>query len=135
MRRRRSSEKNWKLTIPGYSSEEKKHPYHKLNFQASIPDSWFSDYAHQLRRTFMESCDLFELLAVIENFLLQRKVLVCGEVSADSDILSPSKLNLILNGNEIMLSEVVASAHLLIAGASLLASLCLAIDHIGFVCE
>ncbi|KAL8460844.1 hypothetical protein ACS0TY_032376 [Phlomoides rotata] len=96
-------------------------------------NSVFSDPL--FRRTFMESCDLFELLAVIEDFLLHRKVLVCGEVSADSDILSTSKLNLILNGNEIMLSEVVASAHLLIAGASLLASLCLAIDHIGFVCE
>lgn len=83
----------------------------------------------------MESCDLFVLLAVIQDFLLQRKVLVCGEVSADSGILATSKLNLILNGNEVMLSEVVASAHLLIVGASLLASLCSTIDHIGFVCE
>lgn len=83
----------------------------------------------------MESCDLFELLAVIEDFLLQRKVLVCGDVSAESEILRTSKLNLTLNGNAIMLSEVVASAHLLVAGGSLLASLCSAFDHIGFVCE
>lgn len=83
----------------------------------------------------MESCDLFELLAVLEDFLLQRKVLVYNEVSADSDILSTSKFNLILNGNEVLLSEVVASARLLIVGASLLASLYSAVDQIGFVCE
>ncbi|KAL8477478.1 hypothetical protein ACS0TY_029682 [Phlomoides rotata] len=96
-------------------------------------NSVFSDPV--FRRIFMESCDLVELLAVIEDFLLQRKVLVSGEVSANSDILSISKLNLIINGNEEMLSDVVASAHLLVVGASLLALLCSAIDHIDFVCE
>ncbi|KAL3833601.1 hypothetical protein ACJIZ3_008337 [Penstemon smallii] len=88
-----------------------------------------------LRRTFMESCDLFELLAFIEDFLLQRKVLVCVDVSAGSPVVCSPKINLVLNGNAITLSEQAASAHLLVAGASLLASLCLAIDHIGFVCE
>ncbi|KAI3456060.1 hypothetical protein Pfo_012723 [Paulownia fortunei] len=87
------------------------------------------------RRIFMESCDLFELFAVIEDFILQRKVLVCGDVSSESEALLSSKVNVVLNGNAIMLSEVVASAHLLVAGGSLLASLCSAVDHIGFVCE
>ncbi|KAL0442562.1 UNVERIFIED_CONTAM: hypothetical protein Slati_1978900 [Sesamum latifolium] len=88
-----------------------------------------------LRRLFMESCDLSELLAIIEDFLLQRKVLVCGDVSAESKVLPSSSVNLVLNGNAIMLYEMMASAHLLVVGGSLLASLCLAVDHIGFLCE
>ncbi|KAK6124108.1 hypothetical protein DH2020_042134 [Rehmannia glutinosa] len=88
-----------------------------------------------LRRIFMESCDLFELSAVIENFILQRKVLVCGDVSGDLEALHSFKVNLVLDGNAIMVSEVVASAQQLVAGGSLLASLCSAVDHIGFVCE
>ncbi|KAK4399315.1 hypothetical protein Sango_1407000 [Sesamum angolense] len=87
-----------------------------------------------LRRLFMESCDLSELLAVIEDFLLQRKVLACGDVSAESKVLPSSRINLVLNGN-IMLYEMMASAHLLVVGGSLLASLCLAVDRIGFLCE
>ncbi|KAG8385335.1 hypothetical protein BUALT_Bualt03G0032100 [Buddleja alternifolia] len=88
-----------------------------------------------LRRIFTESCDLFELFALIEDFLLRRKVLVYGDVSVESQVLCSSKVNVVLNGNAIMLSEVVASAQLLVAGGGLLASLCLAVDHIGFVCE
>ncbi|KAL0305535.1 UNVERIFIED_CONTAM: hypothetical protein Sradi_5970800 [Sesamum radiatum] len=88
-----------------------------------------------LRRLFMESCDLSELLAVIEDFLLQRKVLACGDVSAESKVLPSSRINLVLNGNAIMLYEMMASAHLLVVGGSLLASLCLAVDRIGFLCE
>ncbi|KAL0352896.1 UNVERIFIED_CONTAM: hypothetical protein Sangu_0870900 [Sesamum angustifolium] len=88
-----------------------------------------------LRRLFMESCDLSELLAVIEDFLLQRKVLACGDVSAESKVLPSSRINLVLNGNAIMLYEIMASAHLLVVGGSLLASLCLAVDRIGFLCE
>lgn len=99
-----------------------------------FPCAALSDPA--LKRMFIESCDLFELLALIEDFLLQRKVLVYdGSVSAESESHSTSKLNLILNGNSIMLLEVSASAHLVVAGGSLLASLCSAVDHIGFVCE
>ncbi|KAH6773561.1 hypothetical protein C2S51_011965 [Perilla frutescens var. frutescens] len=88
-----------------------------------------------LKRMFMESCDLFELLVLIEDFLLWRKVFVCGGVSAESESHVISKLNLILNGNAIMLLEVAASAHQLVAGGILLASLCSAVDQIGFVCE
>ncbi|XP_042006808.1 uncharacterized protein LOC121755558 [Salvia splendens] len=88
-----------------------------------------------LKRMAMESCGLFELLAIIEDFLQQSKVFVYGGVSAESDAHVTSKLDLILNGNPIMLLEVAASAHLLIAGGSLLASLCLAVDDIGYVCE
>ncbi|XP_047948098.1 uncharacterized protein LOC125194101 isoform X2 [Salvia hispanica] len=88
-----------------------------------------------LKRMAMESCGLFELLAIIEDFLQQSKIFVYGGVYAESESHVTSKLDLILNGNPIMLLEVAASAHLLIAGGSLLASLCLAVDDIGYVCE
>ncbi|KAL1555888.1 hypothetical protein AAHA92_11575 [Salvia divinorum] len=88
-----------------------------------------------LKRMAMESCGLFELLAIIEDFLQQSKVFVYGGVSAESESHVTSKLDLILNGNPVMLLEVAASAHLLIAGGSLLASLCLTVDDIGYVCE
>lgn len=83
----------------------------------------------------MESCDLFELLALIEDFLQHGKVFVYGGISAESESHATSKLNLILNGNPIMLLEVSASVSLLVAGGSLLALLCSAVDHIGYVCE
>ncbi|KAL3637053.1 hypothetical protein CASFOL_019352 [Castilleja foliolosa] len=85
-----------------------------------------------LRRTFMESCDLLELFVVVEKFILQRKVFVSGKPEA---IIHSLKANLVLNGNAIMVSEVVVSSQLLIAGGSLLASLCSAVDNVGFVCE
>ncbi|KAL6546422.1 hypothetical protein OROMI_022143 [Orobanche minor] len=88
-----------------------------------------------LRRMFMESCDLFELRAVIENFILHREVFVCGEVSGELEAIHSFKANLILQGNAILVSEIVASSQLLVAGGCLLASLCTAVDHIGFVCE
>ncbi|CAA0823699.1 Unknown protein [Striga hermonthica] len=88
-----------------------------------------------LRQMFMETCDLSELFAVIENFILQGKVFVCGEVSGSPEATHSFKANLVLNGNSITVSEVTASARLLVAGASLLVSLCSAVDHIGFICE
>ncbi|KAL2524704.1 maternal effect [Abeliophyllum distichum] len=83
-----------------------------------------------LRRIFMESCNLFELLDLVEDFLLQRKVLVCGELSSESMLECIPEMNPVLK-----LSVEAASSHLLVAGAILLASLCQAVDHIGFVCE
>ncbi|CAI9772774.1 unnamed protein product [Fraxinus pennsylvanica] len=87
-----------------------------------------------LRRIFMESCNLFELLDLIEDFLLQRKVLVCGDLSSESMLECVPEMNPVINDN-VKMSVEAASSHLLVAGAILLASLCKAVDHIGFVCE
>ncbi|XP_057764044.1 LOW QUALITY PROTEIN: uncharacterized protein LOC130985225 [Salvia miltiorrhiza] len=88
-----------------------------------------------LKMMVIESCGLSELLAIIEDFLQQSKVFVCGGISSESESHVTSKLNLILNGNPTLLLEVAASAHLLVAGGCLLASLCSAVDNIGYVCE
>ncbi|XP_075486722.1 LOW QUALITY PROTEIN: uncharacterized protein LOC142526310 [Primulina tabacum] len=95
--------------------------------------SALSDLA--VRGKFMESCDLLDLLALIEDFLLQRKVLVCGDLSSEEAVTGSSKINLVVNGNTVILSEQAALVYQLVAGGCLLASLCLAVDHIGFICE
>ncbi|GER24570.1 maternal effect embryo arrest protein [Striga asiatica] len=63
------------------------------------------------------------------------EMFVCGEVSGSPEATHRFKANLVLNGNAIIVFEVIASAQLLVAGASLLASLCFAVGYIGFVCE
>ncbi|XP_073312289.1 uncharacterized protein [Primulina huaijiensis] len=88
-----------------------------------------------VRGKFMESCDLLDLLALSEDFLLQRKVLVCGDLSSEASVTDSSKINLVVNGNTVILSEQAALVYQLVAGGCLLASLCLAVDHIGFICE
>lgn len=88
-----------------------------------------------VRGIFMESCDLLDLLALIEDFLLQRKVLVCGDLSSEAPVTGSSKINLVVNGSAVILSEQAALVYQLVAGGCLLASLCLAVDHIGFICE
>ncbi|PIN13814.1 hypothetical protein CDL12_13542 [Handroanthus impetiginosus] len=124
------------LTLHGISDVGTKNPanvlsdnlVHSLDSLTPHIISALSDPAQ--RKIFMESCHLFELLAVIEDFLMQRKVWVCDNVSAESEILHSFKVS-----DAMMLSQVVALPHLLVAGGSLLASICLAVDHVGFVCE
>ncbi|EPS68885.1 hypothetical protein M569_05885, partial [Genlisea aurea] len=88
-----------------------------------------------LRKMFLESIDLFELNDSIENFFLQRKVLALDGVTPELQAQSISKVELLLNGNPLTLYEVVASDHLLVATASLFASVCSALDQVGLVCE
>lgn len=83
----------------------------------------------------MESCDLAELLALVEDFIQHRKVLVCEDSSAEMQVPGNAKLNLELNGNSTSLYERPASAHQLVVLGCLFASICSGIDHIGLVCE
>lgn len=47
----------------------------------------------------MESCDLLDLLALIEDFLLQITVLVCGDLSSEATVIDSSKIKLVVNVN------------------------------------
>ncbi|KZV47462.1 hypothetical protein F511_23042 [Dorcoceras hygrometricum] len=87
-----------------------------------------------VRGIFMESCDLFDLLALIEEFLLKRKVLVCCGLSPEAPIIGSSYIQLVVNGGNVILSEQAALTYQLVAGGCLLASLCATVDHIGLVC-
>ncbi|XP_055800589.1 uncharacterized protein LOC129870035 isoform X2 [Solanum dulcamara] len=87
-----------------------------------------------MRRVLVESCNLYDVLSLMEDFLLHGKLLV-HSVSSDSKLASNSVINLILDGRSISLCKQPAPTQLLLTGGILLASVCAAVDHIGFVCE
>ncbi|KAL6989181.1 hypothetical protein U1Q18_014933 [Sarracenia purpurea var. burkii] len=87
------------------------------------------------RNIFAELCLFGELLPLVEDFLLDRGVLVYGVVSSESLPMSGSRVNILLNEAEIILSHSMAPTHLLVAGGIVLASICAAIDNTGFLCE
>lgn len=87
------------------------------------------------RRMFLESCDVGELLALIEDFLLNRTILVHDDVSNGMMHGCDSRTKTLPNGNCIFWSTAAASTDLLFVGGLLLASICVSVDQIGFVCE
>ena len=89
----------------------------------------------QMRSMLAELCVSGELLTLIENFLIDRRILVCVNVSPESFPLCGSRTNILLNGEDIPWSNKMASAHQVVAGSILLAALCASINHIGFLCE
>ncbi|XP_028086168.1 uncharacterized protein LOC114287088 isoform X1 [Camellia sinensis] len=89
----------------------------------------------ETRSAFTELCFFGELLVLVEDFLLDRRVLVCSNVSSESLPKSGSSVNILLNEEEIILSHGMAPTHQLVAGAIVLASICATTDHIGFLCE
>ncbi|XP_052181286.1 uncharacterized protein LOC127794322 isoform X2 [Diospyros lotus] len=82
-----------------------------------------------------ELCFCSELLALIEDFLLEGRVLVYGDVSSESCPISGSSVNILLNEIEIILLFRTAPANLLVAGGIVLASICATVGQIGFLCE
>ncbi|RAL50215.1 hypothetical protein DM860_007889 [Cuscuta australis] len=83
----------------------------------------------------VESFNLRELLALLEDFILHREVLTFSDVCSGSEPLKKSIFNLCVNGNGVRLFSQEASINLLVAGGILLASFCAEVDYIGFICE
>lgn len=86
----------------------------------------------ETRIMFLENYSLHELLGLIEEFLIEGKVILsdAAETSSDSDL----RKNDVMNGvNKV--SSNVASSEQLIAGSIILASLCAATDHVAFTYE
>ncbi|KAA8514821.1 hypothetical protein F0562_018000 [Nyssa sinensis] len=89
----------------------------------------------ETRSMFSELCHLDELLTLIEDFLIDRRVLVYNDVSSESSPVCDSRVKIFLNGVDIILSFETALTHQLVAAGIVLASICAAVDHIGFICE
>ncbi|KAK1369136.1 hypothetical protein POM88_035228 [Heracleum sosnowskyi] len=85
-------------------------------------------------RSIEELLNLDELLSLIEDFLIHRRVLLHRDVLSESLPLYDPKSNIISSGGD-MLSFQAASDQQLISASVVLTSICLAVDHIGFVCE
>ncbi|KAL6201537.1 hypothetical protein ACLB2K_025250 [Fragaria x ananassa] len=84
------------------------------------------------RRIFSEFGCLDESLGLIEDFIIQGRVFVC--MDAPSKTMDECHSRSFLRG-KIDISPRPASADELVAGSIVLASLCAAFDHIGFICE
>lgn len=85
--------------------------------------------------TFAELFCLDELLSLIEDFLIDGSVMVFEDCSSGSSIEYDSGVHMLLDGSNIKLSSLPASVEQLVAGCIILASICAAIDHVGFICE
>lgn len=86
------------------------------------------------RTLFLEKFSLHELLCLIEDFLIDGKVMVNNKVAAET--LSGRDLSSTVSlGGLITWSPEEASGEQLVAGSIILASVCAATDHIGFICE
>ncbi|KAF8403550.1 hypothetical protein HHK36_011654 [Tetracentron sinense] len=86
--------------------------------------------------SFGELCQLDLLLRLIEDFLIDRKLLEYNVVSSEPLIPCDARSSIFLLGGEpISVSSKTATVDQLVAGGIILASICAAVDHIGFICE
>nr|XP_009805024.1 PREDICTED: uncharacterized protein LOC104250150 isoform X4 [Nicotiana sylvestris] len=104
-------------------------------FVNSVAQHIYTELSHvDTRRMFVEYCNFYDVLSLMEDFLLHDKLLVPA-VSSDSKLATNSGINLILDGHSVSLCKQPAPTQLLLIGGILLASVCSAVDHVGFVCE
>jgi hypothetical protein len=89
----------------------------------------------EARNLFAEVCCLDELLGLIEEFLLDGKLMVYADLSSEPLSGCDSMIDILLDGVNIKFVSKSASSNLLVAGSIILASICAAIDHIGFLCQ
>ena len=87
----------------------------------------------ETRILFVENYSLHELLSLIEDFLIEGKVIVNNRVYAET-------LSCDLRVNDFLdcvnqVSSDVASSEQLVAASIILASVCAATDYVGFICD
>ncbi|XP_068654026.1 uncharacterized protein [Aristolochia californica] len=90
----------------------------------------------ELNFSFTGICEAHILLTLIEDFLLNRTLLVYDGIKCRTCTQSESSSKVILRDDKnVFMSSISASIEQLMAGAIILASLCTAFGHIGFICE
>lgn len=90
----------------------------------------------EIANMFIELGGLVELLSLIESFLVDERFKVARDVSFGSSVDCDSGGDTIqIDGSNVALSFIPASAEQLVAGSIILASISSALDHIGFMCE
>ncbi|XP_021298065.1 uncharacterized protein LOC110427031 isoform X2 [Herrania umbratica] len=88
----------------------------------------------ETRSVVAELC-LDELLSVIEDFLIEGRILLNTDLSSESSIECDSRIHVTVDGSDVILLHEAASADLLVAGSIILGSICAAADRTGFMCE
>ncbi|EOY25696.1 Maternal effect embryo arrest 22, putative [Theobroma cacao] len=86
------------------------------------------------RSVVAELC-LDELLSVIEDFLIEGRILFYTDLSSESSSECDSRIHVTVDGSDVILLHEAASADLLVAGSIILGSICAAADRTGFMCE
>ncbi|KAJ7954566.1 Maternal effect embryo arrest protein [Quillaja saponaria] len=87
----------------------------------------------ETRTLFSECGPLDKLLCLIEDFLIEGRVMVYNDVPYETS--TDSRTHVFLDGLNISLSSRTASCEQLVAGSIILASISAVIDRIGFICE
>ncbi|GMI91989.1 MATERNAL EFFECT EMBRYO ARREST 22, EMBRYO DEFECTIVE 1611 [Hibiscus trionum] len=103
-----------------------------LNLFAKHVNEAMSDA--ESRSVFAELC-LNDLLGVIEDFLIEGRVMFCTNLSSETSMEYDSRINVLIDGLDVIFSFEAASAELLVAGSIILGSLCTAADSVSFICE
>lgn len=89
----------------------------------------------ETRSLFAEICDINDLLGICEDFVLYRRILVHRDTTSGSLHDSSSSFEILHDGEKIFLSPHVASVDMVMAGSIVLASICAATGHFGYLCE
>ncbi|KAJ7969175.1 Maternal effect embryo arrest protein [Quillaja saponaria] len=89
----------------------------------------------ETRILFSECGPLDGLFCLIEEFLIDGRVMAYNDVPYETSTYCDSRNHFLLDGLNISLSSRTASCEQLLAGSIILASICAVVDHIGFICE
>ncbi|KAK8551070.1 hypothetical protein V6N13_119561 [Hibiscus sabdariffa] len=103
-----------------------------LNLFAKHVNEAMSDA--ESRSVFAELC-LNDLLGVIEDFLIEGRVMFCTDLSSETSMDYDSRMHVFIDGLDVIFSYEAASAELLVAGSIILGSICTAADSLSFMCE
>ncbi|XP_065855706.1 uncharacterized protein [Euphorbia lathyris] len=89
----------------------------------------------EVRSLFMDLCCMDGLLGLFEDFLLNGQLVVHTGVSSEASSECDTRMNIFLDGINISLSYELASDDQLLAGSTIIALICTAIDRIELICE
>lgn len=87
------------------------------------------------RNLLAQICGIDEFLSLIEDFLLEGKLILCSEISPEDLIPGDRRTRLVLEGINVLISSGAASANLLVAGSVVFAAICAATDQIYHIYE
>ncbi|OVA07260.1 hypothetical protein BVC80_8501g9 [Macleaya cordata] len=90
----------------------------------------------ETKRMLLELCHMDTLLRLIQDFLIDRRVLFYNELSQEPFVSGDSESIILLgDGVTIGLSSKTATIDQLVIGSITMASICAAIGYTGFICE
>ncbi|GAB4858200.1 hypothetical protein Ancab_009597 [Ancistrocladus abbreviatus] len=87
------------------------------------------------RSVFTELCDLSELVNLIEDFVVRRRILFPSDIDSELCHGCSSRFEIFLEDKRTLLCPKMASTHQLVAAGVILASICSAMNEVGRIFE